>query len=435
MRSLPYILMFLLMLGLSVSARNQDAKSLESLNEPVLKVKAIYVDSEGVKWFGTDRGLCRYRDLTWTYYTDADYLVGNQVNALTFEESDFGRTLWVATSEGVSEVLFDVDGIKGATSYTEDEGLLNKEVSDVAIDSRGGKFFASADGITWFHEGTMEHLMFQDYYASMVNKPVRQLELYGDTLYLAQDGGIGRLVSGVDGITGASRWTSEYGITPYSENIRSIKVKGIEKQWFATDVGVETHTGYFAKDNWDLYSTEDGLIHNDVISIAEDPNGGLWFGTHGGVSHLLDGVWTSYTTAEGLLNDTVYATGFDLDGSVWFGTGSGACRLKDGIFQDYITSQPEQSIPELNLQVFYDPSTGSIAINYRLPSSTPVSARLYDIRGVLLAQWNELPGGPAENQVRLDFPTHSVQGPRQGLYVLQLIQGPTTSSKKLLITN
>ena len=154
---------------------------------------------------------------------------------------------------------------------------MNNVASDTAIDSRQGKFFGSKEGITWFHDGVMDSIIYAEYYASMLSTPIRQMDVYNDTLYIAQDGGIGRLVSGVDGITGASRWASEYGMTPYSEDIYSVRVEGSEIQYFGSDVGVETHTGYFAKENWGLLSTDDGLVNNHVISIAEDEKGGMYY--------------------------------------------------------------------------------------------------------------------------------------------------------------
>ena len=75
MKALRPIIMFWLLMGLSIAARNQDARNMESLNEGVFMVKAVYVDSDGVKWFGTNKGLCRYNELSWRYYTDADHLV------------------------------------------------------------------------------------------------------------------------------------------------------------------------------------------------------------------------------------------------------------------------------------------------------------------------------------------------------------------------
>lgn len=418
-------------MGMTITAQNQDSRQMEAGGENIFAVKAVYVDSQGVKWFGTNRGLCRYDGTTWSYFTDADFLTGNQVNALAFEELDGGQSLWVATTEGVTLVKYDENGPRESTKYGEADGLLNKDVSDIVLDSRQGKFMGSEGGISWFHEGSWEHLTYSDFSTSMVNKPVRNLHMYKDTLYIAQDGSIGRLISDVDGVSGATRWDGEYGISPYSTDIRSIYVKGEEIQYFGTDVGVETHTGYYAKANWDLLSGDDGLVDNTVISIAEDGDGGLWFGTLGGVSNLKDGVWTSYTTDDGLLNDTIYDIGFDPDGSVWFGTGAGACRLKDGSFQDFITALPDRSVSTMQLHAYFSKITGSLHMEYKLEQQGAVSARLYNLRGMLLAQWTDLSSEPGQNY--LELPLHDQSA--DGLFVLQLNHGSFSESKKLLINH
>ncbi|HER08092.1 MAG TPA: T9SS type A sorting domain-containing protein [Bacteroides sp.] len=433
MRAFRYLLMVALLSGLAVTTRNQDRRIMESLNQDPFVVRAVYVDSQGVKWLGTSRGLCRYDDLTRRYYTDADHLPGDRVNAITFEETDSGPGLWVATDGGVSLLLCDDNGVTGSTTYTTDDGLLDNDVADIAVDSRHGKFFGSAGGITWFHEGVMDSLVFLRYYNSMLNAPVRQMDLYNDTLYLAQQGGIGRFISDVDGITGASSWSGGYGITPYSENIRCVMVSGIERQYFGTDVGVETHTGYFAKANWGLLSTGDGLVDDDVISIAGDAGGGLWFGTCGGVSHYVNGTWTSYTTADGLLNDTVYAIGFDLDGSVWFGTGAGACRLSEGTFQDFITVIREVFVPGFPFRVHYTQASGSFHVAYRVDQASRVLARLYNMNGVLVGQWQDLPSVAGEHRVELTPSGHLTGTLPAGIYVMQLISGTGSGTQKLLI--
>ncbi len=155
----------------------------------------------------------------------------------------------------------------------------------------------------------------------MVNKPVNDLAHRSDSIYIAQNGGIGRLLSGVDGITGASRWTSEYGISPLSGNINCITIDSKGHQWFGTDAGAEEHIGLKAKENWILYTTDEGLVNNFVESISEDEAGGMWFGTRGGVSRLFGGNWISYTVAEGLASDTVYDVALMRIPSGWLLTG------------------------------------------------------------------------------------------------------------------
>jgi diguanylate cyclase (GGDEF)-like protein len=55
--------------------------------------------------------------------------------------------------------------------------------------------------------------------------------------------------------------------------------------WLGTDLGVLVWNGH----EWRHLSQESGLIWNDIdqSALAEDPDGSLWIGTSGGLSHLL----------------------------------------------------------------------------------------------------------------------------------------------------
>jgi hypothetical protein len=433
-KSLRYVTMFLLMLAITVSARNQESRIISAMTGGPLVVKAVYVDSQGIKWFATNRGLCRYDNQTWRYFTQSEGLAGDLLLALTFEPSQQGDALWVATGGGVSRVFLSFGDVSGSESYTVEDGLLNDTVTDVALDSRNGKFFSSESGITWFHDGTVDSLTYEKYPTSMVNAPIRQLEMFNDTLYLAQEGGIGRFVSGVDGVTGATRWTSEYGMSPLSGNIQSVYVDEKGHQWFGTDEGLEEHAGHKAKENWSLYTTADGLVDNRVIAITEDTlGGGMWFGTLGGVSQLRDGVWTSYTMADGLLNDTVYDIGFDPDGSVWFATRTGVCRLQEGEFRDHYTSVAGKLAPGLEMNAVYNPAAEAILLSYRITEQVPVSTRLFGIDGVLLAQWDDLPRDPGTHRLQLPLSGLKSGTLPQGICIFQMIQGNRSTSGKLLL--
>ena len=424
-RRLPALLVLLLVI---VPARNLGYGGDGPGGEP-FRVKALYIDGNGVKWFGTSRGLYRYDNLVWKYYTTSDHLVGREIHALTFEAMD---QLWIATSEGVSVVTLGPEGVTGSTGYTTADGLLDASVSDIALDSHGRKFFGSASGITVLREGSADSLLYRDYMASMVNAPVNALFCYNDTLYVGADGGIGRFVAGVDGISGASRWTSNWGITPLSGNIKSILVDSRGHQWFGTDSGAEEHVGQKAKENWFLYTTDEGLVDNYVLAIAEDPDGGMWFGTRGGVSSLTGGTWTSYTASDGLVSDTVYDIGFDADGSVWFATERGICRLKDGSFTDlYLDVAQDRSIVR-TFNTWYDPLSGTIGITYLLREPGEVTARLYTLDGRLAGQWSDLPSGAGTHHGSLS--TAVISGAlKQGVYIVQLQQEKRSETKKLVI--
>lgn len=91
------------------------------------------------------------------------------------------------------------------------------------------------------------------------------------------------------------------------------------------------------------YNIKDGLCGNVVLSMYEDSDGNVWFGSaYGGVCRLSKetGKIESFTREEGLGGDVVYAINGDNKGNIWFGTREGASRfdLSTGRFRNYTTA-------------------------------------------------------------------------------------------------
>jgi ligand-binding sensor domain-containing protein len=85
----------------------------------------------------------------------------------------------------------------------------------------------------------------------------------------------------------------------------------------------------------DVWTTEDGLPQNSILSIAQTRDGYLWVGTWGGLARF-DGVrFTVFDRGNtpALKNNYIYALYEDREGSLWIGTGGGGLtRLRDGKF-------------------------------------------------------------------------------------------------------
>jgi ligand-binding sensor domain-containing protein len=78
---------------------------------------------------------------------------------------------------------------------------------------------------------------------------------------------------------------------------------------------------------WSNLTTAEGLAGNIVYSIAEQPDGVLWFGTNKGLSRFDGKAWTNFGKREGLLEDHVYAVAITPSGEVWAGTRRGVARI------------------------------------------------------------------------------------------------------------
>jgi len=96
--------------------------------------------------------------------------------------------------------------------------------------------------------------------------------------------------------------------------------------WFGTENGVARYDGA----TWQIYRTVDGLVDDNVWSIAGDADA-VWFATSNGLSRLRQGRWERFSTADGLPNNDVRTVLVSRDGSVWIGTfGSGIARRAPG---------------------------------------------------------------------------------------------------------
>lgn len=80
---------------------------------------------------------------------------------------------------------------------------------------------------------------------------------------------------------------SEHVVRPslLSERVVSLAVDHRGWLWVGQDAGLSVFDGH----TWRSFTQDDGLIWNDTDSyaLAEDPDGSMWIGTSGGLSHLM----------------------------------------------------------------------------------------------------------------------------------------------------
>ncbi len=103
---------------------------------------------------------------------------------------------------------------------------------------------------------------------------------------------------------------------------------------------VGTHGGGLIRlkdGEWTRYTSREGLLDDRLWELERGRDGGLWIGTSSGLARFLDGRWTSYTPADGLAGDRVWPLHEDRGGDLWIGTRGGLNRLQDGVLRTYTT--------------------------------------------------------------------------------------------------
>lgn len=108
--------------------------------------------------------------------------------------------------------------------------------------------------------------------------------------------------------------------------------------WFQTlEKGVAKYDG----NSLNYLTTDHGLPSNRIVSIVEDKNGILWFGTGGGISKYDGHNFTNYSEKDGLCSDMISNLLFDRDGMLWIGTWGGISTFNGFEFRDFILPYPE----------------------------------------------------------------------------------------------
>jgi ligand-binding sensor domain-containing protein len=291
-------------------------------------VKAVFIDENGIKWFGTENGVSCYDGENWVTYTIEDYLVNNSVNDIAFQLSHYGPEIWLATNAGASVFAIELDAVTAATSYTSaNSGLTGDTVRTIALDTANTRWFGTNGGITVFAGNIWENT---DNGGVLTNNPIHDIAIdpFGHAFVTLKGKGVA-VMEYIDAFSTVTYYEIPWSPLP-SANVLSVYVDENGYQWYGTDSGVAYHYSIEAKQSWYQYNTDDGLINNTVISIQGDGSGNTWFGTPSGVSKF-DGInWINYTVDDGLAGNTVYDIAFDKDKCVWFGTDNGASRF-DGV--------------------------------------------------------------------------------------------------------
>lgn len=265
-------------------------------------VFAIYIDSQGYKWFGTNAGgASRYKNGNWDVYFPmhglADYWV------YSFVEQKNGP-LWIGTWAGANSV--DLTTMEFKTYLTE---LINEWVYALDIDSKDRVWFGTEGGISMYDGNTWQEWSHED---GLGAANVSQSPASTNT-----------------GLGTRSRHdlsVLEQGRQTYNPSyVFSLIVDHRDDSiWAGTWGGGVSH---FDGKAWSSYTSADGLSGNIVYSIAQDQSGIVWFGTNNGLSRYDGQSWISYDTNTGLLDNNVYAIAPTPTGEIWVGTKNGVSRI------------------------------------------------------------------------------------------------------------
>jgi ligand-binding sensor domain-containing protein len=297
-------------------------------------VKSVYIEANGTKWFATDKGISSFDGKTWSNFDEKDGLVPAGYNDISQAAPAGGVNLWLASTNGAMMGHWEENILTVETTFsTGNSQLLGDTVLAIALDKAGFLWMGTRQGLNGLKNNTEWILPSKQVFTLPISRIGSSED--GWNYFATLGGGVARNKTSVDGLTSASTYEMPWAGLP-SDIVNTLYIDpSTGNQWFGTPVGAAYHIGTETKKNWTVFTTLDGLVNDEILSIAGDADGNIWFGTKGGVSEYGNSDWTNYTETDGLANNTVYSIAFDSDGSVWFGTANGVSHYTSGNWVTY----------------------------------------------------------------------------------------------------
>lgn len=267
-------------------------------------ISALFEDHEGSLWVGTNLGLVQLVPRRVLALTERHGLAeGFTVPVVQTEDAD----VWVGTWGGG---LHRFAGGRLASRLTEDDGLPSDRIRALHLAADGGLWVGANGGMAELRDGRL----------------VRTQEVAGEARDFTETPDGRFWAGGTHGLYLRSRG----GFSAYRPDVLGgLSVWALHTDragalWIGTEEGLFRLVG----DSLVSFGAESGLRSGFVVSIHEEEDGTLWFGTYARGLHRYRGRrFVPVTTGEGLLHDGVWAMLADGDGGLWMSSDGGIFRV------------------------------------------------------------------------------------------------------------
>ena len=285
-----------------------DGQRFVTLTDTESYVQALDITRDGAIWYGTMKGLFRYRNGEKTLCGTTEAMAGKIIQTILAEPDG---TVWAGTDSG----LFSFDG-KSFKTYSLNDGLIDTHIFCMHRDAKGLIWIGTAAGLVCYDGKT-----FRSYPAD--NLP-DELDIHAMT---SDDAGVLWLATW----TGIYRFDGQRYSRAIPEEILpeklafSIHIDKNKLVWIGFDNGLVSYDGTNAV----RYGVQDGLSEGEVRAIWESSDGSMWLGTGTGVSRY-DPHFQLYSTRDGLPSNRILKVHSTAKGELWAGTVHAGAAQFDG---------------------------------------------------------------------------------------------------------
>jgi diguanylate cyclase (GGDEF)-like protein len=340
-----------------------------SADMPDEAVASLKLGKDGDIWIGTvNRGLMRFSSGRGLEHIDTGMgLPNNRVPSLFVDSED---NVWVGTNAGLVR-LADTPFI----SYDRQLGLSNDYVRALLQTRNGDILIGSSGGLDRWRNETITAVggnagLGGDAILSLAEDRDGSLwvGMYSKGLIHWKDGAI------------VSQQTT-LGDDLWASQVRALLVDRDGSLW----VGVARGLAHVKDGKTTVYTREQGLPRNFIVSLFQARDGRIWIGTANGAAWIEDGAVTAIDLSDMNGAQDVFGMHEDADGTMWFATDRGLVRWRDG--KATVLGKSE-GLPVITVfQVITDAYD-----NFWLTSNSGViQLRRNDVEAVMAGRMDELP--------------------------------------------
>jgi ligand-binding sensor domain-containing protein len=297
-------------------------------------VTSSLVDKNGDLWFGTTtEGLYKYDGEKFSNFNVEDGLCTNQIWSLI--EDDKG-IIWMATNKGLCKYN-DLTFTQISLPYKDTSGAWFEDVYPTVNPNQAVSILQDGEGTFWI--GTAGGGGYSYDEKEFKNNLVKQGLKYGDSLYhnVIQDiiedreGDLWYASMSRGGITRFDgekfkNYTIENGL---SDNmVRCLFQDQRGHIWIGTNGNRNGGLDKFDGNKFQNFNESNGLCSNNVCIIYQSKDGTMWFGSdRGGLCYIENEAFTSFEALSDISIRTIIE---DQNGNIWFGGRKGNLWKYDG---------------------------------------------------------------------------------------------------------
>ncbi|MEW6207390.1 MAG: two-component regulator propeller domain-containing protein [Acidobacteriota bacterium] len=322
-------------------------------NLPSKIVQAVFQDSDGWIWFGTDKGIARFNGSQFK----SSAVSGSLYERLASENvrsiaEDRNGAIWLATPAGIRRIAKD---------GSEAGAMLNGiDTRRVRLDSQGNVWIAAASSL-FKYDGKVVTSFGEA--QGLPSGDVRDIAEGDGKIWVAASYGIATIEGDRAAIFQPSIQTIEPTVRQRSASAsdaidftdaHSVFVDDAGNVWFATRRGVFLFDGARVTS---VSRTDDATAtDNAVYSIGQDRTKRMWFALSRGGALLYDQTRREYQPITSLDRDHAAAILTDREGNTWVATDNGAVKTD---FYSFVNFTSSRGLPDNDVRAVIEQSNGN----------------------------------------------------------------------------